>query len=295
MTLKQLKAFLTLARTLNYAQAAEELFLSQSALSITIKTLEEEFGGKLFRRNTRRVEVTAEGASLIPAAKKLLANWEEMEKDLKQRFQFNRGTLNIASMPYATHAIFPALIERFAQRHPNISFSIHDVPNEKIIEKVQDGIFEIGLCFQPSQTEQLSFVPLLQEDFIAVVPKTHHFASRPTITWQQLCAESFITLQHPSIVRQIIEQKYLEYQLTLDLKVECHQISSISNFVALGMGVSAIPRQFQRCIDLEHNQLLEISDDHVQLQLGILYKKDFQLSSISSEFIQMLKEQQFIF
>lgn len=69
MTLKQLKAFLVLARTLNYANAANELCLSQSALSLSIKTLEEELGGKLFKRNTRRVEITLEGQSLIPYAK----------------------------------------------------------------------------------------------------------------------------------------------------------------------------------------------------------------------------------
>ena len=68
MTLKQLKAFL-LARTLNYANASLELHLSQSALSLTIKSLEEELGGKLFNRNTRRVELTQEGKSLIPYAK----------------------------------------------------------------------------------------------------------------------------------------------------------------------------------------------------------------------------------
>lgn len=69
MTLKQLKAFLALARTLNYANASLELHLSQSALSLTIKSLEEELGGKLFNRNTRRVELTQEGKSLIPYAK----------------------------------------------------------------------------------------------------------------------------------------------------------------------------------------------------------------------------------
>ena len=93
MTLKQLKAFLALARSLNYANASNELHLSQSALSLTIKTLEEELGGKLFKRNTRRVELTFEGKSLIPYAKKLLANWEDMEKDVKQRFKLQRGTL----------------------------------------------------------------------------------------------------------------------------------------------------------------------------------------------------------
>ncbi|MCS3528481.1 LysR family transcriptional regulator [Acinetobacter johnsonii] len=286
MTLKQLKAFLVLARTLNYANAANELCLSQSALSLSIKTLEEELGGKLFKRNTRRVEITLEGQSLIPYAKKLLANWEDMEKDVKQRFKLNRGTLNIASMPFATHAVLPAVMHDFSQLHPNISFSIHDITNEKIIEKVQEGIFEIGICFEPKANDQLIFQPLFNEDFLALLPKHHVLAKQKSVTWLELCSCPFVTLQNPSIIRHVIEEHCAALQVVLDLKVECHQISSLSHFVAYGMGVSAIPRHFQKFIDLEKNVLVEIEDNQAQLAVGIIYKKDYELSNMSSQFIE---------
>lgn len=286
MTLKQLKAFLVLARTLNYANAANELCLSQSALSLSIKTLEEELGGKLFKRNTRRVEITTEGQSLIPYAKKLLANWEDMEKDVKQRFKLKRGTLNIASMPFATHAVLPAVMHDFSQLHPNISFSIHDITNEKIIEKVQEGIFEIGICFEPKANDQLIFQPLFNEDFLALLPKHHVLAKQKSVTWLELCSCPFVTLQNPSIIRHVIEEHCAALQVVLDLKVECHQISSLSHFVAYGMGVSAIPRHFQKFIDLEKNMLVEIEDNQAQLAVGIIYKKDYELSNISSQFIE---------
>ncbi|UBQ37022.1 LysR family transcriptional regulator [Acinetobacter johnsonii] len=286
MTLKQLKAFLVLARTLNYANAANELCLSQSALSLSIKTLEEELGGKLFKRNTRRVEITLEGQSLIPYAKKLLANWEDMEKDVKQRFKLNRGTLNIASMPFATHAVLPEVMHDFAQQHPNISFSIHDITNEKIIEKVQEGIFEIGICFEPKANDQLIFQPIFNEDFLALLPKDHVLAKQKSVTWLELCSCPFVTLQNPSIIRHVIEEHCAALQVVLDLKVECHQISSLSHFVAYGMGVSAIPRHFQKFIDLEKNVLVEIEDNQAQLAVGIIYKKDYELSNMSSQFIE---------
>ena len=286
MTLKQLKAFLVLARTLNYANAANELCLSQSALSLSIKTLEEELGGKLFKRNTRRVEITTEGQSLIPYAKKLLANWEDMEKDVKQRFKLNRGTLNIASMPFATHAVLPEVMHDFAQQHPNISFSIHDITNEKIIEKVQEGIFEIGICFEPKANDQLIFQPLFNEDFLALLPKHHVLAKQKSVTWLELCSCPFVTLQNPSIIRHVIEEHCAALQVVLDLKVECHQISSLSHFVAYGMGVTAIPRHFQKFIDLEKNVLVEIEDNQAQLAVGIIYKKDYELSNMSSQFIE---------
>ena len=286
MTLKQLKAFLVLARTLNYANAANELCLSQSALSLSIKTLEEELGGKLFKRNTRRVEITLEGQSLIPYAKKLLANWEDMEKDVKQRFKLNRGTLNIASMPFATHAVLPEVMHDFAQQHPNISFSIHDITNEKIIEKVQEGIFEIGICFEPKANDQLIFQPIFNEDFLALLPKHHVLAKQKSVTWLELCSCPFVTLQNPSIIRHVIEEHCAALQVVLDLKVECHQIRSLSHFVGYGMGVSAIPRHFQKFIDLEKNVLVEIEDNQAQLAVGIIYKKDYELSNMSSQFIE---------
>ena len=293
MTLKQLKAFLVLARTLNYAHAADELCLSQSALSLSIKSLEEELGGKLFKRNTRFVHLTHEGQALIPYAKKLLANWDDMEKDVKQRFQLNRGTLNIASMPFATHAVLPAVLHEFSQKFPNISFSIHDVPNEKIIEKVQEGIFEIGICFEPQLSHQLIFQPLFKEDFVAVVPKHHLSAQHQKITMAELCMHPFITLQKPSIIRHVIEKYCLNNNLILDLKVECHQISSLSHFVAYGMGVTAIPRHFQQCIDVEQNSILEISEGNVSLEFGILYRKDFELSNMSQQFIELIGQHHF--
>ncbi len=293
MTLKQLKAFLALARTLNYANASLELHLSQSALSLTIKSLEEELGGKLFNRNTRRVELTQEGKSLIPYAKKLLANWDEMENDVKQRFKLNRGTLSIASMPFVTHAILPEVIHHFLELHPNLNFSIHDIPNETIIEKVQDGIFELGICFEPDLTEGLEFKPLFEEDFLALLPKTHPLAQSSSITWQELCSNPFVTLQKASIVRYLVEQNCLRNNITLDLKVECHQISSLSSFVAYGIGVSAIPRHFAKHIDKEHNVLIELKDESIHKTVGIVYKKNFEISNISTQFIEALIKYKF--
>lgn len=288
MTLKQLKAFLVLARVLNYANAADELCLSQSALSLTIKALEEELGGKLFKRTTRLVNLTPEGQSLIPYAKKLLANWEDMEKDVKQRFQLHRGNLNIASMPFATHTVLSAILHEFSKQHPNINFSIHDVPNEKIIEKIQDGIFEIGICFESPFHHQLVFEPLFKEDFVAVVPKDHPLAQHPSISMATLCSYPFVTLQKPSIIRHVIEECCIQNNLVLDLKLECHQISSLSHFVAYGMGVSVIPRHFQQFIDLKNNVIVEITEGNVQLNLGLMYKKDTELSHISAQFIEVI-------
>lgn len=225
--------------------------------------------------------------------KKLLANWDEMENDVKQRFKLNRGTLSIASMPFVTHAILPEVIHQFLAVHPNLNFSIHDIPNETIIEKVQDGIFELGICFEPDLTEGLEFKPLFEEDFLALLPKSHPLAQSSSITWHELCSNPFVTLQKPSIVRYLVEQNCLRNNITLDLKVECHQISSLSSFVAYGIGVSAIPRHFAKHIDKEHNVLIDLKDEAIHKTVGIVYKKNFEISNISAQFIEALVQYKF--
>lgn len=291
MTLKQLKGFLILARTLNYAHAATELHISQSALSLTIKSLEDELGGKLFKRNTRKVELTEEGRSLIPYAKRLMANWEEMEHDVKQRFQFNRGSLSVASMPYITHAVLPKIVQKFLVLHPNIRFSINDITNETVIELVKDGIFELGLCFEPEYKDQLEFNMLFDEDFVALLPKNHPSAQDKTISWQALCKNRFVTLQKPSVVRYLIDEFCRKNQLSLDVQVECHQITSVCNFVAIGAGVTVIPRHFQHCVDLTNTRVLEISGETLHRPVGVIYKKNYEVSHISAQFIETLLQE----
>ena len=109
----------------------------------------------------------------------------------------------------------------------------------------------------------------------------------------QLCSYPFVTLQKPSIIRHVIEECCIQNQLVLDLKVECHQISSLSHFVAYGMGVTAIPRHFQQFIDLQQNVIVEIKEGNVLLNLGLMYKKDTELSHISTQFIQLITTHHF--
>jgi LysR family carnitine catabolism transcriptional activator len=288
MTLKQIKAFLVLARLLNYAQAAQELCISQSALSLAIKALEAELGGKLFKRNTRKVELTQEGLSLLPNARRLLAHWDEMQHDLKERFRLNRGVLSIASMPYMTHSFLPRMVGDFFQQHRNISLSINDITNETVIEKVKDGIFEIGICFEPQFCGDLNFKPFFEEDFVALLSKDHVLADRESITWQQLCAYPFISLQQPSVVRFMLDEFCAQNNIVLDVKVECHQITSISQFVACNVGVSVIPRSFAQDIHYDTCLIRELSGQRMSRAVGVIYGKESHLSHVGRAFLTEL-------
>lgn len=197
MTVKQLRAFLAVARTLSFTQACEHMHLSQPALSLAIKGLEESLGGRLLVRSTRSVRLTPEGESLVPLAKRLIAEWDNTEELLRQRFTLQLGRLAVATMPSFASNLLPPALRVFRQRHPKVNVTVHDVINEQVIEMVRARQVELGLVFEPEATGSLSFAPLFRDRFVAVVPADSRLADRPSLDWATLMTRNFIALQRP--------------------------------------------------------------------------------------------------
>ena len=145
MTVKQLRAFVIVAQTLSFVQACERLYMSQAALSLSIKALEEGLGGRLFSRTTRSVSLTPEGLALLPMARRLIAEWDNTEDEMRQRFTLRRGRVALAAMPPFAGNRLPVLLKHFRERYPTISVTVHDVINEQVIEMVRNRQVELGI------------------------------------------------------------------------------------------------------------------------------------------------------
>ncbi|GGJ91816.1 LysR family transcriptional regulator [Pseudomonas matsuisoli] len=236
MTLKQVRAFLAVAQSLSFAQACERLHLSQPALSLTIKTLEESLGGRLFSRSTRAVALTPEGEALLPLARRLVADWENTEDQMRQRFTLQQGRVSLAAMPSFACNPLPDILTAFRERYPQINITVHDVINEQVGEMVRDRRVELGVGFEPEPSSGLAFTPLYVDRFVAAVPSDSPLRDEAVVTWDQLMAYPFITLQRPSAVRFLLEESY-----RISVAFECHQLVTVGRMVASGLGVSAVP------------------------------------------------------
>ena len=153
MSVKQLRAFLAVAHTLNFAHASERLNLSQPALSLTIKGLEEALGGALLQRSTRKVTLTQEGELFLPMARQLLADWDNVEEAMRQSFTLQRGKISVAAMPSFAANVLPEALKAFRDRYAGVNVTVHDVINEQVIEMVREGRVEMGIAFEPSPTQ----------------------------------------------------------------------------------------------------------------------------------------------
>jgi LysR family carnitine catabolism transcriptional activator len=278
MSVKQLRAFLAVAHTLNFAHASERLNLSQPALSLTIKGLEEALGGALLQRSTRKVTLTQEGELFLPMARQLLADWDNVEEAMRQSFTLQRGKISVAAMPSFAANVLPEALKAFRDRYAGVNVTVHDVINEQVIEMVREGRVEMGIAFEPSPNHNLLFTPLAVDRFVAIVPRQSPLAKKKKLTWQELLTLDFITLQRPSAVR-----------LKLDVALESHQLVTVGRMVASGLGGSAVPALCKTQMTSLGAVCIPLSDPPIEKCVGAIHAGHLPLSKAAQALLDTLK------
>lgn len=290
MNVKQLRAFVTVAKFQSFAQAGEHLHVSQPALSLTIKALEDNLGGALLSRTTRSVSLTPEGEVLLPLARQLLADWDNTEELLRQRFTLQLGRVSIAAMPAFAGNLLPATLKEFRQRYPRVNVTVHDVINEQVLELVRHRRVELGIGFEPEASEPMLFKPLYLDRFVAVVPTDSPLARQQQVTWRELLAEDFIALQRPSAVRLLLEQHLAAEHGKLAVAFESHQLSTIGRMVANGLGVSAVPALCIRQMEELGAHCVALVDPVIERRLGVFLLADHKLSAAAQALLDVLQQ-----
>ncbi|RAU47348.1 MULTISPECIES: LysR family transcriptional regulator [unclassified Pseudomonas] len=290
MNVKQLRAFLAVAQCLSFAQAGERLHLSQPALSLTIKALEDDLGGQLLTRTTRNVSLTPEGEALLPLARQLLADWDNAEEVLRQRFTLQMGKVSIAAMPSFAGSLLPVALKVFRERYPRVNVAVHDVINEQVLEMVDHRRVELGIGFEPESNNNLLFTPFYLDRFVAVVPVDSALAERAVVTWDELLHHDFITLQRPSAVRLLLEQDLQRQHGKLSVAFESHQLSTVGRMVANGLGVSAVPSLCIRQMEELGARCVALDGPRIERQIGLMTLADHKLSAAAQALRDVLIE-----
>ncbi|MEG5267180.1 LysR family transcriptional regulator [Pseudomonas sp. JDS28PS106] len=290
MNVKQLRAFLAVAECLSFAQAGERLHLSQPALSLAIKSLEEDLGGQLLSRTTRAVALTPEGETLLPLSRQLLADWDNTEELLRQRFTLQMGKVSVAAMPSFAGNLLPAALKVFRQRYPRVNVAVHDVINEQVLEMVRHRRVELGIGFEPESSNELLFTPFYLDRFVAVIGAESPLASKSEVTWSELLEEDFIALQRPSAVRLLLEQAILARHGKLSVAFESHQLSTIGRMVANGLGVSAVPSLCIRQMQELGAVCVPLAEPRIERRIGLTMLADHKLSAAAQALRDVLIE-----
>lgn len=278
ITIKQLQAFVAVARSRSFAEACSLVHLSQPALSITIKNLEEAVGGKLLARSTRSVTLTPEGAEFYPVVERLLSNWDRSLEDVRNLFALRRGKLDIAAMPTFASSLLPTILSAYHQRYRDINITVHDVIAENVVDMVRDGRVELGVTFDPGDAQDLEFRPLFRDRFVAVLPGHHPLADKPRLRWRDLMGFDYIALQRPSSIRLLIDQILQDHTISLQPTFEAHQLASIGRMVTAGLGVSVVPALSSGQMREMGAECRPVSAPTITRNVGVITRKRHPLS-----------------
>lgn len=275
---RQLQAFVHVAQSNTFAEAAEKMHLSQPALSLAIKKMEGQLGGNLFSRSTRTVRLSPEGQAFLPTALRLLEDWEVALDDICNLFTMNRGNLTVAAMPSFASSLLPSLLRGFHQNWKNINITVLDVVMETTIQQVLDGRAELGFTFEHEQFEGLEFSPMFTDNFIVILPLSHPLSGNTSVSWRDLIDYPFVAMNRGSSIRRWIEEYCQAQGIELNVVAQAGQLSTLGQFVNYGLGMSIVPGICQQQMRLSGLKCLPLKGGEICKPVGVIKSKRGNLS-----------------
>ena len=287
MELSQLEVFLTVARERRFSRAAEKLFRTQSAVSQTIRKLEDELGEPLFDRSSREGVLTDAGQTLKEYAEKLVNLRADAQEALVQLRQLQKGKLAIAANEFTALYLLPVLTE-FRRLHPMIKVTVQRSLGSHIPDDLLRHTVEMGVLTYDPQDPRLRSIVVYQDELTFVVPPTHPLASGKQISIRQLGAEVFVAHIVNSPYREKVIEAFRRYKTPLHMDVELPTLQAITRFVSMGNGVALVP-EISVQSELARGELVRIPVRELSFhrKLRLVYRKEASLSRAGRAFLQV--------
>jgi DNA-binding transcriptional LysR family regulator len=240
--LRQLRAFIAVARRGSFTRAAEDVALSQSAVSLSVRQLESELGLKLLDRTTRQVQLTAVGSTLVATGSRLIDELDATLRELRDIGEQHRGRVVMACVPAVARSLMPKCVVYCANKWPSISLSIDDSAASEVIRKVARGEVEFGIASGEIASAELLVQPLMDDPFRLVCRRDDPLAAKHSVRWTQLTSRRLVMLDNTSGSRQVIEAALSNTGTQVEVFLELAQPSSVLGMVETGVGIAIVPQ-----------------------------------------------------
>lgn len=245
MDIRHLLTFCTVVDRGSFSGAAEDLGISQPAVSAQIRSLEERLGQRLLDRNGRRVTLTEAGLVLEVHARRMVALEADLEREMGEVGARIAGRLLVGSSTGPGEVLLPRLLGAFRAEHPDVTVSLVVHDTQTICDRVLDGELELGIVGADRPQRGLEFTPFLRDELVVIVGKGHPLAGRRSIALEELAAEPLLMQQQGSGVRAVLEGALRAAGIRLqDLRVEMELglQQSVKAAVLDGLGITVISR-----------------------------------------------------
>lgn len=289
MTLQQLEYLIAVADTGNFTRASERCNVSQPSLSQQIINLEQELGHKLFHRLGRRVAPTEQGRTFLERARRILLEVESAKKEIADDPGLERR-IAVGAIPTLAPYLLPPLIERCRKSHPNLHVDVREDFRRHLIAGVIEGELDLAIAAMPVRDPRISVEPLLREPLLLVVGKDHPLAAKERVMTEDLAGETWAMLGSSSSLAEQVQAFCGNHHFQPRIGFRCAQVATVKALVALGVGISILPRVARAAEDRKSLAYLTLADTSPVREIAVIRHLQRYQSRGAEEFLTLLRQ-----
>lgn len=287
-TLRQLQVFEKVASHLNYSRAAEELYLSQPAVSMQIKQLEGHIGLPLFEQMGKKIFLTEAGRELSHYSHSISQQLAEMETLFDEMKGLGQGKLTLSVVNTANY-FTPKLLARFCQQHPNINVILHVANRDAVLKQLADNSTDLAITGQPPDGLDVSAESFMENPLVVIAAPDHPLAKLKRVKFAQLAQEKFLSRESGSGTRSAMERIFAQHHIQPRISMEMETNEAIKQAVQAGMGLGILS-QHSIELEMETRRLAMLNVEHFPLlrHWFVVHRSNKRLTSAALAFKKFL-------
>ena len=288
--LHRLRVFHAVARRESYSRAAEDLRISQPAVSKHVLDLEEELGAKLFHRLGRRIVLTEAGRLMTDYAQRIFLLADEARRALEELQGLERGRLHLGASSTPGNYLLPKALAAFQAKYPRLEVSLNIMASHDVVEQVLRQDLDLGFVGATFSAD-LHVQPYVEDELILILRPGHPLASIRTIAREALEKETFVLRDVASGTRTVAEAELKTRGITIRRLLELRSVEAVKQAVAEGLGISFISR-YAIALEVRHKVLAVAADPRLRFRrpLVMISRKDARLSPSALAFAASVRK-----
>lgn len=293
MHIETLKVFCDLVETQSFSLAAERNFVTQSAVSQQIRTLEDKFKRRLLERvrGRREVRLTTSGEVFYREAKNVLACYDQMNESMRGLVGTISGTVKVATVYSVGLHELPVKVREFMTKFPAAKIDLEYSRTTRVVRDVLSGTVELGVVAFPEPRRGLTITMMPSDRLVLICPPDHEFAEREEIKARELKGLDFVQFERDIPTRKATDRILKSHGVDVHKSAEFDNIETIKRAVEVGFGLAIVPHP--SVMDEEKNKQLavvQLAEKEWVRPVGIIYRSDRTLSLAAKKFVQLLEK-----
>jgi DNA-binding transcriptional LysR family regulator len=288
LTLRQLKVFEAVARNLSYSKAARELHLTQPAVSMQVRGLEDSIGLVLTEQIGKKIFLTEAGKEVFHYSRSVAAQLTDLETALNQLKGVEQGQLNIAVASTA-NAVATDLLAGFRTQHPGVAIHLGVINRQEVLSQLAANDIDLAIMGQPPEGHDLDAVSFMENPLVVISPPDHPLARKKRISVKDLSSESFLVREAGSGTRGAMERFFAAKGLEIRTSMEMSSNEAIKQAVQAGLGLGILSLQtLEMELALKRLAVLAVEDFPIMRHWYIVHRADKRLSPAAQAFKNFL-------